>query len=222
VRVPIADAVPAVLPASELPLGWELKEFSGRAGVEIVHDDGRVALRLRSARASFALYRDLVLDLRRYPLLRWSWKAVRLPTGGDAREEPSDDQVAQIYVVMLRWPFPRVNSDVLGYLWDTRAPSGTRVTRPRAANVRSIVVETGYQQLGLWVREERDVYQDYRELFGRQPARIGKIALMTDSNDTGSESEVLIDDLVFFQPPSRNAGISSPYAKMPHMSRPRS
>ena len=214
IRVPVTDAVPAKLPSGELPLGWDLKEFTGHAGVGIVRDEGHVALRLQTERSSFALYRDVVVDLREYRMLEWWWKAVRLPSGGNASERPTDDQVAQIYIVIPRWPFPRINSDVVGYLWDTRAPVGAKITSPQANNVRSIVVESGYQRLGFWVREERDVHQDYVDLFGREPSRVGKIAIMSDSNDTRSESEALIDDLIFFRPPARKAGIGSVYAKM--------
>jgi hypothetical protein len=222
IRVPITDVVPAMLPATQLPLGWDLKEFTGHAGVGIVRDGGHVAVRLQSQRSSFALYRDVVVDLKEYPMLQWSWKAIRLPSGGDARERATDDQVAQVYIVFPRWPFPRIHSDVVGYLWDTRAPGGEKVTSPQAPNVRSIVVESGYQKLGFWIGEERNVRRDYIELFGREPSRVGKIAIMTDSNDTRSESEALIDDLIFFRPPPRNAEIRNVYAKMPLMLREKS
>jgi hypothetical protein len=215
VHVPITDETPARLPASMRPSGWELREFAGRAEMELVRDDGRLALRLRSERSSFTLYRNVVVDLKRFPVLTWSWKAAKLPVGGDGRVRATDDQVAQVYVVIPRWPFPRVNSHVVGYVWDTRAPIGEKITSPRAPNVRSIVVASGYERLGTWVREERDVYQDYRELFGREPAQVGLIALMTDSNDTQTTSEVLFDDLIFFRPPARNAGILDNYATIP-------
>lgn len=222
IRVPITDEPPPALPATALPSGWDLKEFSGHAGVTIVRDEGHLAVRLQSERSSFALYRDVVVDLKEHPMLQWSWKATRLPTGGDGRERATDDQVAQIYIVFPRWPFPRIHSDVVGYLWDTRAPLGEKMTSPQAANVRSIVVESGYQKLGFWVGEERNVRQDYIDLFARDPSRVGKIAIMTDSNDTRSESEALIDDLIFFRPPPRNAEIRNGYAKMPLMLRKRS
>ncbi|HET7340825.1 MAG TPA: DUF3047 domain-containing protein, partial [Methylomirabilota bacterium] len=79
VRVPITDEVPARLPASGVPVGWEMKEFTGDASIETVRDEGRVALRLRSDKTSFALHRDVVLDVRRYPILTWAWKVLRLP-----------------------------------------------------------------------------------------------------------------------------------------------
>jgi DUF3047 family protein len=219
IRVAVTDVVPARLPSSGPPVGWNLQEFAGHANVQLVLDDGRVAVDLRSDRASFALYRDVVLDPKRYPRLRWSWKALRLPPDGDARYRATDDEVAQIYIVFPRWPAPRVNSDVLGYVWDTRAPVETAVMSPQASNVRSIVVESGPQRVGFWIQEERDVYADFVALFGREPGRVGKVAIMTDSNDTLSQSEVLVGDLIFFRPVPRNAKIGSVYAKMPPMLR---
>lgn len=219
IRVPVTDVLPARLPSSGPPAGWDLREFAGHASVQVVYDEGRVAVDLQSDRASFVLSRDVVLDLKRYPMLRWSWKAVRLPPGGDARSRATDDEVAQVYVVFPRWPSPRLNSEVLGYIWDTRAPVGSAVTSPQGENIRSIVVESGSQRLGFWIQEERNVYRDYVALFGREPGPVGKVAIMTDSNDTQSQSEALVDDLIFFRPPARNARIGSNYATMPPMPR---
>ncbi len=165
VRVPLTEVVPARLPAPGVPAGWDMTEFTGRdPAIELTRVDGRLALRLRSEQNSFAVHRDLVLDVRQYSVLTWSWKVTRLPSGGDVREPGRDDQAAQVYVVFPRWPAPRTASDVIGYVWDSRAPIGT--------------------------------------LFGAQPPRAGKVALMIDSNDTKSDAEALFGDLTFSRPPS--------------------
>jgi len=198
VRVPVADFVPPRLPASGVPLGWEVAEFTGTdPSVELTRTDGRVALRLRSERNSFALHRDIILDLRQYPILAWSWKVMKLPNGGDVRDPARNDQAAQVYVVFPRWPSPRTNSDVIGYIWDSRAPVGTRLTHPKAPNVRIVVLESGPARLDQWLREERNVAEDYRALFGRQAPRAGKVAFMIDSNDTRSDAEAMFGDLTF-------------------------
>ena len=199
-RVPISDHAPARLPASGVPAGWEKTEFSGDASVELVRDEGRTAVRLRSTRDSFALHRDVVVDVRRFPVLSWSWKVTRLPSGGDVREAGRDDQAAQVYVVFPRWPAPRTSSDVIGYVWDGRAPVGTTLTHPKAPNVRVVVLQSGPARLDTWVREQRDVAADFQALFGRVPPRVGKVALMIDSDDTRSEAEALFGDLTFARP----------------------
>ena len=203
VRVPITEAVPARLPASGAPAGWDVTEFAGKdPAIELMRVDGRVALRLRSERNSFAVHRDLVLDVRQYSILTWTWKVARLPNGGDVREPGRDDQAAQVYVIFLRWPAPRTASDVIGYVWDSRAPVGTTLRHPRAPNVRIVVLESGPGRLDTWLREQRDVAADYRALFGGEPPRAGKVALMIDSNDTKSDAEALFGDLTFSRPSS--------------------
>lgn len=196
-KVPMSDEPPFRLPADGVPAGWELREFAGPAEVELVRGERGLAVRLRAVRASFALHRDLAVSLDEFPVLAWSWKITRLPTGGDVRESRRDDQAAQVYVVFPRWPSPRTQSDVVGYLWDTTAPVGTALPSPKAPNVRVIVVESGPARLGSWQRQRRNVAADYQALFHRRPPRVGTIALMIDANDTGSTAEATIGDLMF-------------------------
>jgi DUF3047 family protein len=197
VPVALSERPPGRLPAEGVPAGWELREFAGRAAIELVRNDGRLALRLRSDAASFAVYRDAVIDMNEYPRLAWSWKVVQLPPRGDVRDRARDDQAAQLYVVFPRWPSPLTTSDVVGYVWDSHAPVGTQVPSTRAPNVRLIVVESGSARLGQWQSYARDLAQDYQALFGRVPPRTGKVALMIDSNDTRSQAESFVADLRF-------------------------
>lgn len=210
VVVRILDEIASKLPLQGSPPHWELKEFAGRAQVDVVREDGRVAFRLSSERTSFALYRDVTLDAKEFPLLTWSWKVTKLPTDGDVRDRSSDDQAAQVYVIFPRWPFPRINSDVLGYIWDTRAPMGLQITSPQSSNVKLTVLESGAARRGQWVHEERNVYQDYVNLFGKEPPQVGKVAIMIDSNDTRSQAEAFVGDLTFHRAPLRTGRVPGP------------
>ncbi len=205
VVVRVADALPAKRPKAELTPGWNVKEFVGRAQAEVVREGFRPVLRLVSQGTSFALYRDVVLDLKQFPTLVWQWKVMKLPAGGDVRERARDDQAIQVYLVFPRWPDPRNNSDVVGYVWDSRAPVGTRLTSTQSPNVKVIVLQSGAERLGRWVQEERNVYQDYVELFHKEPPRVGLVALMADTNDTRGQAEAFIGDLGFLRPRSRSA-----------------
>lgn len=207
VRVPLSDAMPWRLPSKGVPGGWDVKTFTGQPDVELVRDEGRVALRLRSEESSFALYRDAVVDLKEFPLLSWWWKGVRLPASGDVRSGATDDEVAQVYVIFPRWPAPLTTSDVVGYVWDTRAPVGTRLTSPKAQNVKIIVVESGTERRGVWQRYERNVAQDYAALFGGSPPLVGKVAVMIDTDDTRGAAEALVGDLAFSRARSGSAEI---------------
>jgi hypothetical protein len=204
IRIPLTDRLPGRLPADGVPAGWHLKEFAGRADVELVQDE-TLALRLRSQGASYVLYRDLAIDVRSHPWLSWSWKVMRLPPGGDVRTPEADDQAAQVYVVFPRWPAPQERSHVIGYVWDTTAPVGTELPSSRASNVRLVVVASGLADRGLWRHFQRNVAADYAALFGREPPRAGKIGVMIDSNDTGSEAEAFVADLRFSSAPGEKS-----------------
>jgi hypothetical protein len=200
VRVPVADAVPAELPADGVPAGWDLKEFAGKPDIELVRADGRLALRLRSEGSAFALYRDVVVDPATQSRLTWSWKVTRLPASADARDPRRNDQAIGLYVVFPRWPAPLSTSEVLGYVWDTTAPVGTVVTLEKARNVRLIVVDSGRANVGQWRQHDRDIVRDYTTVFGSPPGRVGKLAVMADADHTQGLGEALVADLRFQRP----------------------
>jgi hypothetical protein len=197
VRVPVADVVPATLPAEGVPAGWELREFAGKPDIELLRADGRLALKLRSESSAFALYRDVVVDPSVQPRLGWSWKVTKLPADGDARDPARNDHAVGVYVVFPRWPSPITSSDVLGYVWDTAAPVGTVVTLSKAENVRALVVASGRAGVGEWHHYERDIAKDYATVFGGSPGRVGKLAVMADADHTRGLGEALVADLLF-------------------------
>jgi hypothetical protein len=198
-QIPIGDALTRPS-AGGLPPGWQLQTFAGQPAFESVRSEMGQVFRLKAAASSFALYRGVVVDLDDLPLMSWVWNVARLPSTGDARQASTDDQAAQVYVIFPRWPGPRTNSDVIGYIWDTTAPVGTRLVSPKASNVRLIVVESGSQAVGAWRRYRRNVREDYVAMFGRRPPRVGSVAIMADADDTRSASEALVGDLVFSRP----------------------
>ena len=125
----------------------------------------------------------------------------RLPAQGDVREAARNDQAAQIYVIFPRWPHTQASSDVVGYVWDSQAPAGTQTAFAKHPNVRVIVLQSGTALTETWLREQRNVARDYVALFGRQPPRVGAIAIMIDSDDTRGEAEAYFGDLTFSRAP---------------------
>ena len=177
------------------PGGWGLKQWSGSsAEIRLVPEDGRRVLHLLSVDNSFGVYREFKFDVREYPILRWRWKVTALPQNGDVRRKETDDQAAQIYV-----PFPRfpawLNTRLVGYIWENKTPKGLKVTSRKFSSTRYIVLESGAEKLGQWVEEERNVYEDYKTLFGEEPPLAGGITLMIDSDDTHSRAEGFFADI---------------------------
>lgn len=172
-----------------LPKGWELKQWFGNTRkIDTVKEDGVSALRLVSDSNSFGVYREKELNPKKTPILTWEWKVTRLPEGADVRDKKKDDQAAQMYVMFPRFP-KMVNTRLVGYIWETSAPKLSKITSQKSSNTRYIVLQSGAENLGKWVTESRNVYEDYKTLFGEEPPEIGGITIMIDSDDTHSSAE---------------------------------
>ena len=148
------------------------------------------AIKLRTETSSFALEKNITVDLRQTPYLEWEWKVTVPPTGGDFSSPDTDDQAAQLLIVFPRTFFER--RKVISYIWDPTSPKGTTAAGagPIHLNVQAIVVESGADQIGQWVIEKRNVVEDFRALFGEIPERAVAIRMQINSQHTKSVAEV--------------------------------
>jgi DUF3047 family protein len=183
-----------------VPPGWEGQTWGKTSAfaLSVVIDDGQRVLHLESRGDRATITRDLrgSVSLARTPILRWRWKVVAMPTGGDARRRETSDQAAQVYVT---WPRPPalLRSRIIGYAWDTTAPAGSRFRSEKTGTVTYIILRSGPAELGRWLEERRDVRADYRAIFGEEPPDPGAVTLSIDSNDTHSRAESLIGPIRF-------------------------
>ena len=51
-----------------------------------------------------------------------------------------------------------------------------------------IAVESGPEKTGQWLEEKRNVLEDFRRHFGEDPPKVGAIAIMTDTDNTGEKA----------------------------------
>lgn len=175
----------------QIPPGWELAEHEGTADLALVSDgDGRV-LRLRSRSSSFSLQKSVEIDLRQTPYLVWQWKVTELPTRGDFRKSGKDDQAAQL-LVLFTWGVFR--KEAVTYIWDSTAPQGTTGKAPTPVvqpflTLHAVVVRSGPGEKGHWITETRNVAEDYRKLFGREPEKVIGVRIQINSQHTRSRAE---------------------------------
>jgi hypothetical protein len=183
-----------------VPPGWEGQTWGKTSAfaLSIVVEDGQRVLHLESRNDRATITRDLrgSVSLARTPILRWRWKVVAMPTGGDARRRETADQAVQVYVTWPRLP-ALLRSRIIGYAWDTTAPAGSTFRSQKTGTVTYIILRSGPAELGRWLDERRDVRADYRAIFGEEPPDPGAITLSIDSNDTHSRAESLIGPIHF-------------------------
>lgn len=191
--------------SSVLPEDWSVRVWRGTPEIEIIKERKGSVLRLRSHQSNVALYKSIHVDLEQHPDLSWEWKVTELPLHGDARDGELDDQAAGIYVMFPRFP-GFFNTRVIGYLWESEAPEGTILKSRNDSRIHYVVVRSGNQDAGGWVQEQRNVEQDYEQIYGEKAPPVGGVSLMIDSDHTQSSSESFFGNIYFSSMAMRKVG----------------
>ncbi|MEA5113673.1 MAG: DUF3047 domain-containing protein [Geobacteraceae bacterium] len=173
--------------------GWDIKRFKGATDYRIVQEDGRSVLRAHAKGAASGRIKKLKFNPATYRYLKWSWKIAGTVDGGNEKIKRGDDYAARIYVIFPGRFFWQMRA--LNYIWANRLPKGESVPNAFSSNAMLIAVESGPSKAGQWIAEERDILADFRRVFGEEPPDAGGIAIMTDTDNTGSEATAWYGDI---------------------------
>lgn len=133
---------------------------------------------------------DFDWNLEKRPQLAWRWRALTLPEG--ASEKGQNDVGGALYVTFGTDWLGRPKS--IKYTYSSSLPVGTVVSH---GPLRVIVVDSAVgPRMGEWKTVQRNVVNDYRQVFGGEPPdRPVSITLWSDSDTTGDESKADFDDI---------------------------
>jgi hypothetical protein len=178
--------------------GWEEKVFKGRVIYSVKTDKIGSYLNADSRSTASGIVRWLKFSPKRAPMVSWKWKVVKFPDKKKGLYEDNwwiekDDFAARFYIIFPKFTFFRFRC--LEYVWDKDLPEGTVLQNANFKNLKIVVAESGEANLGKWVKEERNIYEDFRRLFGFEPGNAGAIAIMTDSDNTVSSAETQYNDI---------------------------
>jgi hypothetical protein len=173
-----------------VPRPWRLNKWAPVVGLggweataKVATEGGAKALHLKSVKSGFLVGTDRQVDVSTYRVASWGWKAVTLPTGGSFKQRSTNDQALQLL-------FGFEGGTVVGYIWDGSGQVGASGSGLAwREDVRVIVVEAGPSKLGQWVKERRDLAEDYRRLFKSDPPMLKGVAIQSNSQHTGTTGE---------------------------------
>jgi hypothetical protein len=190
-----------------LPSDWSLQEYRGTPSFQINQNALPPHLQMiSSGDTAFGFRKEIYVDILEYPYLNWSWKAMKLPAGGDIRKKDSDDQSIQIY---LSLQIPGVAGlfsapPALAYIWDNEAPKNTLIKSPQAmlSNVRYLVLRNGKDSLGTWFSEKRNILKDVYRAFGLNssgsgPIMVRGVLLFINTHHTKGDAAGCIGNIYF-------------------------
>ena len=181
-------------PLSAFPSRWQARQDEKNAHqiYRVIEENGNRFLHAHSDSRGIEVGLVKVFRAQDTPVLRWRWRALRLPPGGDGRTEATNDSAAGVWVIFDNQVLPRA----LKYVWSTTQPVGTRVTNPGYWRAKTVVLRSGTAHLGTWQEETVNVYQDYKAFFGEEPGEVQGIAVKTSSDSTKSVAVADYDDFI--------------------------
>lgn len=199
-----------------LPDGWKplvFKKVPQNTIYTLVKDSGMVVVKAVSAATASGLTKEVKIDPKEYPIVRWRWKVENLLKTSDVHTKQGDDYPARLYITFEYDPdkvsfgrkvkykagrviFGDIPIAALNYIWDTKEPVETLVDNAYTDFAKMIVVESGAQNLGAWKDEERNIYKDYQKAFGGEPPMINSVAIMTDTDNTKESAVAYYGDIM--------------------------
>ena len=200
------DFQTAKLDKKGIPEGWSYRGKPGTPDVkyELVEDKElkHNVLHITSDKASGVIMVDCSdVDLEKYSIMRWRWKAVTLPAGADATVKSKDDQGIAVYV-----GYGRLTQSSISYNWQTKTPKGKsgKSTYNMVVDVDWFTLRDENDKMDTWFEEEVNVYDDMKKIFKKIPSSWA-LSISSNSQYTKSEADVYLDYIEFVEKKSDEA-----------------
>ena len=189
-------------------VAWEHFKLPGKTPVEFryVRMDGRDALQAKSSSAASMMRHPVHIEPDQLGAVRFSWKVPELIADADlavrdkadspvrlvlafdgdrSRFSPRDAALSELANMVTGEPMPYAT---LMYVWCNVRQPGSVIRSPRTDRIRKLVVESGPRNLNRWLDYQRDIRADFERAFGEPPGALIGIAVMTDSDNTHTET----------------------------------
>jgi hypothetical protein len=202
----------------KIPKGWKLRKGFGYpkgAHAEWVLEGGIYAVKLHSKATLTFLEKRVNIDVREYPIVTWKWKVENILEGIDERTKEGDDHPIRIFFVfepdeskqsfwyrLKRFIYlDRIHGHPMGgrfteYLWGSHLESGDIINDPGKPWQKLMVIEGGSRKLGKWLSYKRNLYEDFKKLYGEEPRRLIFIGILNDTDQTRQEAISYIADFM--------------------------
>lgn len=171
--------------------------------VNFQNTDAGCVVEIVSDKSASMLVRKVDLDSNKYRYVNFEFKVTGVIDGADMTTKKGDDAPARLYVFfeyekdksgflekMYRsYSGNERDGRAIVYVWGNGEKKGAAFANPYSDAFMQIIVESGAQKVGDFVFFKRNVYEDFKTCFKTDPpAKITSIAIMTDTDNTGSKA----------------------------------
>ena len=218
-QLPAQEDLPkfsAEKPRDGMPEGWHfyrIAPYKKNTVYRLEKYQGRTVLAANSKTSASGLAVKLRPRSAQNLWLQWEWKAVGAMPQADNADSQSDDAPLRILVAFdgnksklpLKEKFTFEMASLISgqempyatvmYIWSGKNSVNTVLNNAHTSRVKMIVVDSGWDNLGEWRKHERDLAADYKLAYGEAPGNVIGIALLTDTDNTKSETRALYGDI---------------------------
>jgi hypothetical protein len=199
-----------------LPTGWNfyrIAPYKKNTVYRLENYQGRTVLRANAITSASGLAVKLRPRQTNNLWLQWEWKATGALPDADNAQSLQDDAPLRILVAFdgnksklslkekLNFEMANLISGqempyaTLMYIWSGKTPVDTIIANAHTSRIKMIVVDSGKEGLGEWRRHSRDLAADYKRAYGEAPGEIIGVALLTDTDNTRSETRAFYGDI---------------------------
>ena len=199
-----------------MPNGWNfyrIAPFKKNTVYRLESYQGKTVLSANSKTSASGLAVKLRPRQATNLLLQWEWKALSPIVNADNADGYTDDAPLRILVAFdgnksklplkEKMTFEMANLisgqempyATLMYIWSGKSPVDTIITNAHTSRIKMIVVDSGWDNLGQWHKHQRDLAADYKRAYGEAPGEVIGIALLTDTDNTKSETRAFYGDI---------------------------
>jgi len=199
-------------------VGWKhqpLSKMKHDTVYTLAQEDGRTVLRGVSDNSASVYVAPIKQATGLPPILSWRWKTDALIPGADNRDKKREDAPLRVIVAFdgdqstlpeaEQQRFKRARKifgrdlpyAVLMYIWSEQVPVESVIPSAHTSQVKMLVVAFGAGGLGSWQSFRRNIDKDYRLVYGAAPGRVLGVAVMTDTDNTGTKAVGWYADIRF-------------------------
>ena len=171
-------------------------DFVGRNEFAVEHTRYGNFLRSTPQRSASGLYTKMNVDGHSLTNVQWTWRVDTIQPSADLRSLAKEDSGATIFFIFGEPSFMHRDVPTLAYVWSgTPVADGTVLNSARLASLRYINLH-GADAAGTWKMEARNVAQDYRTAFEKEPGTLRYIAILNDNDQTGEPCSALFGPIL--------------------------
>ena len=191
-----AAAGPVLASPAQMLSTAERVDFVGANLFTVEHSERGDMLRSTPQRSASGLYQKMDLDGRDLRSVSWTWRVERLQRSADLRKLATEDTGATIFFIFGEPSIFNRDVPTLAYVWSsTPVLEGTVLLSARYASLRYVQLH-GADAVGTWKTDNRNVAEDFRSAFKREPDTLRFIAVFNDNDQTAQPCSALFGPII--------------------------